>query len=60
MREIGRESKIVDSSKLAILTAIEIAADLQKLKARMEDLDKFEGQKVDGMIVDLEKTVESD
>ncbi|MFH2204690.1 MAG: cell division protein ZapA [Elusimicrobiota bacterium] len=60
MREIAKESKIVDSSKLAILTAMEIAAEYQKLKSRMEDFDKIEGDKVASMIIDLEKNVNAE
>ncbi len=58
MREIARESKIVDSSKLAILTALEIAAELQKLKSRVEDFNVVEGKQVDRMLLSLEKALE--
>ena len=60
MHEIAKETKIVDSSKLAILTAIEISGELQRLSQRVEDLDKAEGRQVDGMILDLEKTIETE
>ena len=60
MRQIAKESQVVDSSKLAILTALEIAAEYERLKNRMADFDKIEGGKVDGMILDLEKSVESE
>ena len=42
MRQIAEEQKIVDSSKLAILTALEVAAELQRLKSKMEDFDAVE------------------
>lgn len=58
MREIAKESKIVDSSKLAILTALEIAAELQKLKSRVEDFNVVEGKQVDRMLLSLEKALE--
>lgn len=57
MRQIAKESKIVDSSKLAILTALEIAAEHEKLRSRLEDLDKSEERHLDGMIVALEKAL---
>ena len=60
MREIAQESKVVDSSKLAILTALEITAEFERLKNKMENFDKVEGKKVDGMILALEKSVESE
>lgn len=58
MREIAKESKIVDSSKLAILTALEIAAELQKLKSRVEDFNVVEGKQVDRMLISLEKALD--
>ncbi len=58
MKEISKESKVYDSSKLAVLTAIEFAAKLQLLQSKMEDFEKVEGRKVDGMIVELQKSVD--
>lgn len=58
MREVAASSKIVDSSKLAILTALDIAAELQRMKSRMEDFDRVEESKVDRMLVALEKALE--
>ena len=60
MREIAKDSKVVDTSKLAILTALEIASELQRLKSRMEDFDRIEERRIEGMIVALEKSVEPD
>ncbi|MFH1726377.1 MAG: cell division protein ZapA [Elusimicrobiota bacterium] len=60
MREIAKDSKVVDTSKLALLTAIEIAAELQRVKTRMEDFDRIEERRIDGMIVALEKSAEPD
>ncbi len=60
MRQIAKESRVVDSSKLAILTALEIAAEYERLKNKMEDFEKIESGKVDSMILDLEKSVESE
>lgn len=58
MREVAASSKIVDSSKLAILTALDIAAELQRMKSRMEDFDRVEESKVDRMLLALEKALE--
>jgi len=60
MREIAKESEIADSSKLAVLAALEIAADYERLRSRTEDFDKIEGDKVNAMIIDLEKSVDSE
>ncbi|MEE8424240.1 MAG: cell division protein ZapA [Elusimicrobiota bacterium] len=57
MERIKEEQKVVDSSKLAIMTALEIAAELQKLKSKMEDFDAVEQKKVDKMLVSLTKVL---
>ncbi len=57
MEQIKEEQKVVDSSKLAIMTALEIAAELQKLKSKMEDFDAVERRKVDKMLVSLSKVL---
>jgi len=59
MTEIARESKVVDSSKLAILTAMEIAAENQRMRTQLEGLAAVEERKLDGMLLALEKAVES-
>jgi cell division protein ZapA (FtsZ GTPase activity inhibitor) len=58
MAEIATESKIVDSSKLAILTALELAAEKEKLREQLENLRNIEERKIDGMILELEKALE--
>ncbi len=57
MEQIKEEQKVIDSSKLAIMTALEIAAELQKLKSKMEDFDAVEQKKVDMMTISLEKAL---
>lgn len=57
MEQIKEEQKVIDSSKLAIMTALEIAAELQKLKSKMEDFDAVEQKKVDKMTISLEKVL---
>ena len=58
MTLIEKESKIVDSSKLAILTALEIAADNQRLHMQLKDLSLIEERKVDAMTVSLQKALD--
>jgi cell division protein ZapA (FtsZ GTPase activity inhibitor) len=58
MNDIAKESKIVDSSKLAILTAMEMAAENQRLKTQLEDLALVEERKLDAMTVSLQKALE--
>lgn len=58
MADIARESKIVDSSKLAILTALEVAAENQKLRDQLENLRVVEERKIDSMVLALEQVLE--
>lgn len=58
MADIAKDSKVVDSSKLAILTALEFAADCARLQTRLDDLDRAEKQKVEAMIVSLSKALD--
>ena len=60
MREISKDAKIVDSSKLAIMAALDIAADLHRLKSKTEDFDHIEERKVDRMIVSLQKSLDAE
>ena len=55
MRELTQETDIVDSSKLAILTALEFAADGQKLKSKMEDMQRIQDRSLEDMIAKLEQ-----
>ncbi|MFA6091330.1 MAG: cell division protein ZapA [Elusimicrobiota bacterium] len=59
MKELERQTKTVDSSKLAILTAIEFAADLQKLRSQTETFSRSEEKNVESMIVSLQSALES-
>ena len=59
MAQIEKESKVVDSSKLAILTALEIAAENQRLQMQLKDLSLIEERKVDAMTVSLQKALDT-
>jgi cell division protein ZapA (FtsZ GTPase activity inhibitor) len=60
MQQIAKDSKIVDSSKLAILAALDIAAELDRLKVKYEDFDSVETRHVDKMTLSLEKSLEEE
>jgi cell division protein ZapA (FtsZ GTPase activity inhibitor) len=60
MRQIAAERNIADSSKLAILTALEIAAELMRVRNELENLNPADEQRVEKMIVDLENAVEGE
>ena len=58
MRLLAGENRTADTGKLGILTALEIAAELQRMKSRMQDFDRVEEKAVDRMILELEKAAE--
>ena len=58
MRQIEKDTKTADSSKLAIMTALDFAAELEKLRSKLADYERLEERKIDGMIVSLEKALE--
>ena len=55
--QIEAETKIVDTSKLAILTALDIAAENQRLQVQLKDLGLTEKREVDAMTISLEKAL---
>lgn len=57
MEAIAKESQIVDSSKLAILTALECLAELSRLKGQADILKRVDEQSVEKMIVSLQNTL---
>jgi len=57
LAKLEKETKSADSSKLAILAAIEFAAEMTKLQDRLAETDRSEGRKLDDMIVELEKSL---
>lgn len=59
MAEIAAESKIVDSSKLAVLTALQLAADKARLREQLEAAGGVEERKLDGMILALQSALGS-
>jgi cell division protein ZapA (FtsZ GTPase activity inhibitor) len=55
MTQIAAESKIADSSKLAILTALTLAADLEKLSQLRETDRRIIQNKTDNLALVLKK-----
>lgn len=60
MREIAHDTNIFDSGKVAILAALWYAAELDKLRSQNQSIGSAEERKLDGMIVELQKTVEGE
>src|ERR1051325_3384811 len=59
MEKIARESEIVDSSKLAILTALETLGEMARLRAQHEIHRNAQERAMDQMIVQLETSLAS-
>lgn len=63
MRQISAQQKgakhpIADSSKLALLTALDIAADYLKAKTRLDELDREDEKRLDKIILSLQSSRE--
>ena len=60
MEKIAKESEIVDSSKLAILTALETLAEMARLRSQQEVHRNAQERAMDHMILQLESSLASD
>ncbi|MBI5202955.1 MAG: cell division protein ZapA [Elusimicrobia bacterium] len=58
MKEIEKDSNIVDTYKLALLTALEFAGEVVRLKEQIDNQKRLEDRKMDEMIVALQNGVE--
>ena len=59
MKEIEKDSNIVDTYKLALLTALEFAGEVARLKEQIDNQRRAEDRKMDEMIVALQNGVET-
>ena len=59
MVEIERDSNVVDSYKLALLTALEFAGEVSRQKVQQENRRLLEERKFDEMIVALQNGLEA-
>lgn len=59
MKEICEQSKIADSSKLAILAALNYAEELSRLKKQVEGSKETDHRKVEEMILTLEEATKA-
>lgn len=59
MKEIEKQSEVVDSYKLALLTAMELAGEAARLKSQHQNQRTLEDRKLDEMIVALQNGIES-
>lgn len=57
MRKIERDQDIVDTSKLAILAALEYLAEIQRLKARQDTVKSAEENAYEQMMISLRNAI---
>lgn len=57
MRQIAQESQVVDSSKLAILVALDLAAELSRLQNQQDTLQYMNETKLSELIDTLKSTL---
>jgi len=57
LSRLAKETKSEDSSRLAILAALEFAAELKLLESRIAESERTAGKEIDGMIVELQKSL---
>ena len=60
MEKIAKESEIVDSSKLAILTALETMAEITRIRSQHEAHRNAQERVMDQLILQLESSLASD
>lgn len=58
MEEVERDSNVVDTYKLALLTALEFAAEINRLKSQQENQRLMDERKLDEIIVGLQNALE--
>lgn len=59
MKELSAQSKIADSSKLAILTALNYAEELSRLRKQVEGSQETDHRKVEEMILTLQEATKA-
>lgn len=57
MDELSRQNKIVDTSKLAVLTALTFADELRRLQARYDEMSQTVSQRLENIKKTLEEAL---
>jgi cell division protein ZapA (FtsZ GTPase activity inhibitor) len=58
IEQLRKETGIIDSQKLALLAALNLADEVEKLKAQLRDLEKAEGRQIEEIIVAIDKVLD--
>ena len=60
MGEIEKKTNIPDTSKLAVMAAMEFATELYNLKQKSENIREADSRKIDELVAMLEKTLDKE
>lgn len=58
MKQVQEDTRIVDSSKLAMLVALELAADLHQAKGMGKSMSELDEKKIEEMIFSLQSVLQ--
>jgi cell division protein ZapA (FtsZ GTPase activity inhibitor) len=58
LAELQSRTGVVDTGRLAVMLALDIACDMRRLQGRLDDGDKTQEGRLEGMIILLEKALQ--
>lgn len=58
LSELQARTGVVDTGKLAVMLALDIACDMKRLQGRLDEGDKTQENRLEGMIILLEKALQ--
>ena len=58
MSELQARTGVVDTGRLAVMAALEIACDMSKLQGRLDDGDMTQERRIESMIISLQKALQ--
>lgn len=57
LAELQSHTKVVDTGRLAVMLALDVACDMRRLQGRLDDGDKTQEGRLESMIVQLQKAL---
>lgn len=58
LAELQARTGVVDTGRLAVMLALDIACDMKRLQGRLDDGDLTQEKRLEGMIILLEKALQ--
>ena len=58
LAELQSRTGVVDTGRLAVMLALDIACDMKRLQGRLDDGDLTQEKRLEGMIILLEKALQ--